>query len=106
MIRKTAAVIGATGVAAQQFLAALSTHPWFELTALAAPGRSAGKRCRDAITAPDGAVRRDCHERLDPAFAEITVQDAARFDARTVDVVFTAVESDAAAEYLAHTGQI
>ncbi|MGH7264072.1 MAG: aspartate-semialdehyde dehydrogenase, partial [Candidatus Rokuibacteriota bacterium] len=37
-----------------------------------------------------------CQEPLDPSFARITVQDAARLDATAVDVVFSAVESDAA----------
>lgn len=36
MAKKKVAVIGATGVAGQQFLVALSNHPVFEVTALAA----------------------------------------------------------------------
>lgn len=96
MAKKKAAVIGATGVAGQQFLAALSNHPWFEVTALAASERSAGKAYKDAITDANGAFRWYCQEPLDPAFAKIRVQDASRLDATGVDVVFTAVESDAA----------
>ncbi|MGH7325764.1 MAG: aspartate-semialdehyde dehydrogenase [Candidatus Rokuibacteriota bacterium] len=96
MTRKRAAVIGATGVAGQQFLAALSNHPWFEVTALAASERSAGKPYQAAITDAQGACRWYCPEPLDPAFAGIQVQDAPRFDATAVDVVFAAVESDAA----------
>jgi len=42
-MKKTVAVIGATGVAEQQFLATLAGHPSFEVVALAAPERSAGK---------------------------------------------------------------
>ena len=68
MARKKAAVIGATGVAGQQFLAALSDHPWFEVTALAASERSAGKAYKDAITDPNGASRWYCQEPLDSAF--------------------------------------
>ena len=96
MTRKTAALIGATGIAGQQFLSALSRHPLFEVTALAASERSAGKAYTDAITGSDGAFRWYVGEPLDPAFARIEVQDASRLDARAVDVVFTAVESDAA----------
>ncbi|MGH7265282.1 MAG: aspartate-semialdehyde dehydrogenase, partial [Candidatus Rokuibacteriota bacterium] len=96
MVRKKAAVIGATGVAGQQFLASLAGHPLFEVTALAASERSAGKAYRDAITDADGAVRWYCREPLDPAFAWMPVQDAARLDATAVDVVFSAVESDVA----------
>jgi aspartate-semialdehyde dehydrogenase len=96
MVKMRVAVIGATGVAGQQFLAALAGHPYFEVAALAASERSAGKRYREAITDAAGAFRWYCAEPLDPAFAELTVQDAARLDAESVDLVFTAVESDAA----------
>jgi aspartate-semialdehyde dehydrogenase len=98
MATKRVAVIGATGVAGQQFLASLSNHPVFEITALAASPRSAGKAYREAITAADGAVRWYCQEPLDPAFARLPVQDASTLDATAVDVVFSAVESDAARE--------
>lgn len=98
MARKRAAVIGATGIAGQQFLAALAGHPLFEVIALAASERSAGKAYRDAITDATGAFRWYCAEPLDPGFAGLMVQDAAKLDATSVDVVFTAVESDAAKE--------
>ena len=95
---KRVAVIGATGVAGQQFLASLAGHPYFEVVALAASERSAGKRYRDAITDSSGACRWYCQEPLDPAFADIMVEDASRLDAARVDLIFTAVESDAARE--------
>jgi aspartate-semialdehyde dehydrogenase len=98
MNRKRVAVIGATGVAGQQFLAALAGHPYFEVAALAASERSAGKRYREAITDASGAFRWYCVEPLNPTFAELTVEDAGRLDAERVDLVFTAVESDAARE--------
>jgi len=96
--KKTVAVIGATGVAGQQFLAALAGHPFFEVAALAASERSAGKSYKRALTDAAGAVRWYCQEPLDPGFARIEVGDASRFDAAGVDLIFTAVESDAAAE--------
>jgi aspartate-semialdehyde dehydrogenase len=92
------AVIGATGLAGQQFLASPAGHPYFEVAALAASERSAGKRYREAITDAAGALRWYCAEPLDPAFAALIVQDAGRLDAESVDLVFTAVESDAARE--------
>jgi aspartate-semialdehyde dehydrogenase len=98
MKKKTVAVIGATGVAGQQFLAALAGHPFFEVTALAASERSAGKSYTHALTDAAGAFRWYCQEVLDPRFAAIKVEDAARLDATKVDLVFTAVESDAATE--------
>src|SRR5690242_19756360 len=96
MKKKKAAVIGATGVAGQQFLASLSGHPYFEVTALAASERSAGKSYKDALTDASGAFRWYCQEPLDPAFARLQVQDASKLDATQVDLIFTAVESDAA----------
>lgn len=38
------AVLGATGAVGQRFVQLLSGHPWFEITALAASERSAGRR--------------------------------------------------------------
>ena len=41
-------VLGATGAVGQQFIRLLDGHPWFEVTALAASERSAGKPYREA----------------------------------------------------------
>jgi len=41
-MRKRVAVVGATGIAGQQFVLALAQHPWFEIVRLAASERSAG----------------------------------------------------------------
>ena len=41
-------ILGATGAVGQKFVRLLENHPWFELTALAASERSAGKPYRDA----------------------------------------------------------
>lgn len=90
------AVLGATGVAGQQFLAALSGHPWMKLVKLAASERSAGKRYADAIRDASGASRWYVPEALDPAFADIEVENAAEMSADGVDLVFSALESDAA----------
>ena len=43
-------VLGATGMVGQRFIQLLDAHPDFELTALAASARSAGKRYEDATT--------------------------------------------------------
>src|ERR1700689_4473031 len=98
MKKKKVAVIGATGVAGQQFLASLPGHPFFEVTALAASERSAGKTYKDALTDASGAFRWYCQEPLDSAFAKMHVEDASKLDASKVDLIFTAVESDAAKE--------
>jgi aspartate-semialdehyde dehydrogenase len=42
-------ILGATGAVGQKFVEVLDGHPWFEITALAASERSAGKRYREAV---------------------------------------------------------
>ena len=98
MSRLKAAVIGATGLAGQQFLTALAEHPLFDVTVLAASSRTAGKKYKDAIKAASGAVQWFCTEPLADQFAEMTVQLADDLSPSAVDVVFTALESDAAKE--------
>jgi aspartate-semialdehyde dehydrogenase len=93
-----AAVVGATGIAGQQFLAALADHPQFQITRLAASSRSAGKKYRDAITDAGGRSAWHIPSPLPGAFAELMVEDASVMTTDSVDVVFTAVESDAAKE--------
>ena len=95
-MKKKVAIIGATGIAGQQFIAALPNHPWFEVVALAASSRSAGKSYLDALREPSGAIGWWGDEALDSTFAGMPVVDAESFDATSVDIVFTAVESDAA----------
>jgi aspartate-semialdehyde dehydrogenase len=94
--RRRVAVVGATGVAGQQFLVSLANHPWFEVTALAASARSAGKTYRQAITAANGQEKWGCQEPLPEGFADRPVVDAAELALDDVDLVFSAVESDAA----------
>jgi aspartate-semialdehyde dehydrogenase len=90
------AVLGATGVAGQQFLAALPNHPLFEIVKLGASERSAGKRYGEAIRDASGKVSWFAKEALDPAYADMPVEDAALMTTDGLDLVFTAVESDAA----------
>ena len=87
------AVVGATGLAGQQFLAALANHPTFEVAALAASSRSAGKTYRDAIRAESGQVQWYAATPLSDRIAAMMVQDAEQLDARKVDLVLTAVEA-------------
>ena len=42
-------VVGATGMVGQRFLTLLENHPYFEVTALAASARSAGKSYEEAV---------------------------------------------------------
>lgn len=42
-------IIGATGMVGQRFASLLENHPWFEVKALAASSRSAGKTYKEAV---------------------------------------------------------
>ena len=52
MAKLRAVIIGATGLAGQQFIVALQDHPWFEIAGLAASPRSSGKPYAEALRAP------------------------------------------------------
>jgi aspartate-semialdehyde dehydrogenase len=90
------AVLGATGVAGQQFLASLPGHPFFSVVKLGASERSAGKRYGEAIRDASGKVSWFGARPLAPELAALPVEDAAEMSTDGVDLVFTAVESDAA----------
>ena len=49
MAKLRALLVGATGIAGQQFVSALRDHPWFEIGAIAASPRNAGKRYDEAV---------------------------------------------------------
>ncbi len=101
------AVVGATGLAGQQFLAALVDHPMFEVTGLAASSRSAGKLYRDAIRADNGNVQWYATAPLAEKFAAMKVEDSADLDPTRFDLIFTAIDAGPAKEleprYAKHT---
>lgn len=95
--KQSVAVVGATGIAGQQFVAALGNHPWFAVTRLGASVRSAGKRYGDALRdAATGQVRWWADGEPPRASLGLVVEDAAAMDLRGVDIVFSAVEADVA----------
>ena len=47
MAKLPVAILGATGAVGQRFVQLLDGHPWFEIAALAASERSAGRRYAD-----------------------------------------------------------
>lgn len=93
MARLKAALLGATGIAGQQFLPFLSEHPDFELVVLAASARSAGKLYKDA-----SKWYQDSY--MPEEYAKMTVisMDEA-LDKVDFDVLFCALPSDIAAEW-------
>lgn len=94
------AVVGATGIAGQQVLAALDGHPNFAIAALAASERSAGKTFADAITDKDSGIRRWYVQGAEPPADALglQVQDARSLKIDGIGLVFAAVESQAARE--------
>lgn len=98
MKKLRALLVGATGLAGQQFVAALRHHPFIELSGLAASPRSAGKRYAEALKAPNGMNGWFLTEPLPPEIAAMTVQDGTTVTAEGHDLVFSAVESDVAKE--------
>lgn len=92
------AVVGATGLAGQQFLAALANHPTFRITKLAASERSSGKTYREAISDASGHVGWYGDGPLDPALAAMEVEPARELDPTSVDLIFTAVDTGPARE--------
>jgi aspartate-semialdehyde dehydrogenase len=77
-------VVGATGAVGQRFVQLLAGHPWFELVAVAASGRSAGKSYAEA-----------CSWKLDvpmPSVARALVVHPAEPGLKC-DVVFSALDA-------------
>ncbi|RMF21304.1 MAG: aspartate-semialdehyde dehydrogenase [Deltaproteobacteria bacterium] len=95
--KRRVAVVGATGIAGQQFMAALADHPWFTVTRLGASERSAGKRYGDALRdASTGQVRWWADGEPPANLLDLRVEEASSLDLTDVDLVFSAVESDVA----------
>ncbi len=91
------AIIGATGVVGQEFIVALDRHPWFEVSAIAASERSAGKRYIDALRDPNTGILKWHQHREVPDYARDMVVKSVNdiiSDAKKYDLIFTAVESD------------
>ncbi|MBZ4370588.1 aspartate-semialdehyde dehydrogenase [Corallococcus sp. AS-1-6] len=98
MAKLRAVLIGATGLAGQQFIAALKDHPFIELTGLAASPRSAGKTYADALRASNGMLAWFVPEPLPEAIARMTVVSGDAVQAKDYDIAFSAVEADVARE--------
>src|ERR1700704_4942244 len=89
-------VLGATGLAGQQVLAALVRHPWFTVTAVGASEHSAGKSLGDALRDPSGTSRWYAQGRLDDSLARLRcLSDEALLES-PLDLVFSAVSKEVA----------
>ena len=83
-------VIGATGMVGQRFVTLIDAHPWFELTALAASARSAGKTYEEAVSGR-WAMTDPIPEQA-KALMVLSAEDDVEKIASMVDFVFCAVD--------------
>lgn len=91
-------ILGATGAVGQKFVRLLVDHPWFEITALAASERSAGRPYREAVDWIDSS-------RIPPEVADVEV--VATEPPLECDFVFSGLSSSVAKEIeqeFAHAG--
>ena len=82
-------VVGATGMVGQRFLTLLEDHPYFEVTALAASARSAGKTYEEAV-----GSRWKMKTPMPEQYKNMIVHDAANIEemGKLVSFVFCAVD--------------
>ena len=82
-------ILGGTGMVGQRFISLLENHPWFEVVAIAASPRSAGKTYEEAI-----GGRWKMTTPMPEAVKKIVVQDVSDVQnvASKVDFVFSAVD--------------
>ena len=81
-------IIGATGMVGQRFITLLNDHPYFEITALVAGPRSAGKSYSEAV-AGRWKMATECPENI--AKMEVISSDEVERVGELVDFVFCAV---------------
>lgn len=87
--RKKCGVLGATGAVGQRFILLLHLHPHFELYAIGASSRSAGKKYKDAVLWKQSVA-------LPVQFEELIVQACEPKAFRDCDFVFSGLGSDEA----------
>ena len=83
-------VIGGTGMVGQRFVTLLENHPWFQLTAIAASAKSAGKTYWEAVSSR-WALDIPCPEEAKPLVVLDAEADAEKL-AGMVDFCFCAVD--------------
>ena len=82
-------ILGGTGMVGQRFVSLLENHPWFEVVAIAASARSAGKTYEEAV---GGRWKMDTP--MPEAVKKIVVKNVAEVEAvaSEVDFCFSAVD--------------
>lgn len=82
-------ILGGTGMVGQRFIALLENHPWFEVVAIAASERSAGKTYEEAV-----GDRWKLETKMPEAVKKLVVMNVNEVEkvADCVDFVFSAVD--------------
>ena len=88
-MKKRVGIVGATGMVGQRFLTLLENHPYFEVCALAASSKSAGKAYEDAV-----GSRWKMSTPIPEEYKNMIIIDAQNIDeiAKLVDFVFCEVD--------------
>lgn len=98
-MKKRVAILGATGAVGQEFIVSLENHPWFEVTQLAASERSAGKKYIDAIRDQNsGIIKWQVGGDVPKYVRDMMVTSIDEVKVNELDMVFSAIESEAARE--------
>ncbi|WP_421773674.1 aspartate-semialdehyde dehydrogenase [Gracilimonas sp.] len=84
-------ILGATGAVGQKFIRLLQGHPWFEIEALGASERSAGKKYKDAANWIEDVV-------LPEHIKETVVKKCDPAEFSKVDFVFSGLDSSVAGD--------
>src|SRR5690625_6912188 len=79
-------ILGATGAVGQKFIRLLERHPWFNVTALGASERSAGKKYKDAANWIEPVMRPE-------SVSDIEVRECRASEFTDVDFVFSVLVS-------------
>lgn len=89
MVKLKVGVIGGTGMVGQRYVTLIANHPWFELAAIAASARSAGKTYEEAVGA-----KWALDDPMPECAKKLVVKNAADVAdvVKDVDFVFSAVD--------------
>ncbi|MCQ6563761.1 aspartate-semialdehyde dehydrogenase [Paenibacillus mendelii] len=96
MSRLKAAIVGATGMAGQQFVQALSNHPSFDVVTMVTSRTVTNYE--EALRDPSGSSRWTQSTPVPDDMLGVPVVSSKEFRPDAVDVIFTAIESDLAQE--------
>ncbi len=98
MAKIQVAILGATGEVGQKFVVNLQKHPWFELTALYASERSAGRSYADALGYGGESSRWFVKEAPDRKILDMEVSDVRNVRTEEASLFFSALPSETALE--------